>query len=317
MSRYAVALGSNLGDRLGYLRQGVEGLRQLGRIAAISGLYETEPVGGPEQGPYLNAVVLLHCDAGPHDLLNSLHAIEEEAGRKRSVRWGERTLDLDVVAWDGAPVRTAELVIPHPRAPERRFVLAPLADVWPEARLGDSLSAIRALEEAPGERVDLLAANWADSNGIQPGKYWVLGQFVLFLAIAIAMALDGSLPEGQAEVTRIAGGALTVLGGLLAFLSMRRLGDSLTALPEPLAGADLVESGPYALARHPIYGGVSLFLLGTSLFLDSITGAVLSVGLLIFFWFKSSYEERQLRIAYPEYQVYQQRVTRRLIPFLL
>ena len=292
-------------------------MARAGDVRAISGLYETEPVGGPEQGPYLNAVALLESNLPPHDLLTALQAIEEAAGRERTVRWGERTLDLDIVSWDGDPVRSPDLVVPHPRASTRKFVLAPLSDVWPEASVGDSLTAIRALEEAPEERVDLLSMRWAEPDATPPGRYWVAGQVVLFLAIALAMVFTGSLPDGEIGIIQVVGGALAVAGALLAFLSMRRLGDSLTPLPEPLQQGELVESGPYALARHPIYGGVGLFLIGTSLFLDSIAGALLGVGLLVFFWFKSSYEERQLRITYPQYQAYQARVTRRLIPFLI
>ncbi len=90
----------------------------------------------------------------------------------------------------------------------------------------------------------------------------------------------------------------------------------MTALPEPKQEGVFVESGPYRLVRHPIYGGVFLWLLGTSLFLDSVVGTVLSLGLLGFFYLKSQYEERRLRIAYPEYSSYRRRVNRRLIPFL-
>jgi protein-S-isoprenylcysteine O-methyltransferase Ste14 len=202
-------------------------------------------------------------------------------------------------------------------AAERRFVLQPLTDVWPDAVVGDELTATQALAAVADQRVDRLASEWADPSATPPGRYWVGIQFVWFLAVALVMAVDGSLPGESPEGTRLIGGLLVVVGGLLAFLSVRKLGRSLTAVPEPLTDADLIESGPYALVRHPIYGGVVLLLLGTSLVLDSLWGTFLTIGLLGFFWMKSTYEERVLRIAYPGYQAYQERVRRRLIPFLI
>ena len=86
MTRYAVALGSNLGERMDHLRRSVDELRELGTVAAISGLYETQPVGGPDQGAYLNAVVLLDTDLAPDELLDSLQEIEARHGRVRTVR---------------------------------------------------------------------------------------------------------------------------------------------------------------------------------------------------------------------------------------
>jgi 2-amino-4-hydroxy-6-hydroxymethyldihydropteridine diphosphokinase len=316
MNRYAIALGGNLGDRLGFLQGGVEALGSLGEIESISGLYETEPVGGPSQGPYLNAVVTLLTELEPEPLLVGLQEIERDAGRERSVRWGERTLDLDIVAHSGAEVRTADLQIPHQRAAERRFVLQPLVDVWPEAVVADGVTAQQALASVGAERVDSLSRRWADPTVKPPGRYWVVVQFVLFLVTAISLAFDGSLPGEEPEVTRIIGGVLVFAGVVLAFLSVRKLGKSMTATPEPLPDADLIQTGPFSLARHPIYGGVFMILMGTSLVVDSVYGAVLSLGLFVFFLFKSTYEERQLRIAYPEYQSYRDRVRRRLIPFI-
>src|SRR5690606_3684707 len=97
--RATVALGSNLGDRLSQLRSGVERLGQVGRVVAVSALYETEPVGGPEQGPYLNAVVLVETELGPEALLAELHRIEGDFARTRQVHWGPRTLDLDLITF--------------------------------------------------------------------------------------------------------------------------------------------------------------------------------------------------------------------------
>lgn len=135
MSRAAVALGSNLGDRVAHLRHGVARLDDghLGHVVAQSQVFETEPVGGPDnQGPYLNMVVLLDTSLAPHELLAGLLTIERERGRVREVRWGPRTLDLDIVFYDELVMDDDDLTLPHPRHAERRFVLEPLAEVAPE-----------------------------------------------------------------------------------------------------------------------------------------------------------------------------------------
>ena len=131
--RAFVGLGSNLGDRRAYLRAAVEGLRRAGDVVGVSPLYETEPVGGPEdQGPYLNLVVELSTASSPRELLGRCRDLEAAAGRVRTVRWGPRTLDADVLLVDGWQVDEADLVVPHPRLWERRFVVQPLADLAPE-----------------------------------------------------------------------------------------------------------------------------------------------------------------------------------------
>ena len=127
--RAFVALGSNLGDRMAYLRGAVDGFDD---VAAVSDVYETKPVGGPEQGPYLNMVVRLQTAASARELLAQCRARELEAGRLRVVHWGPRTLDADLLWVDGESVETPDLVVPHPRMYERDFVLVPLADVGPD-----------------------------------------------------------------------------------------------------------------------------------------------------------------------------------------
>ena len=130
MTRAFLALGSNLGDRVGYLRGAVARLPDL---VAISPVYETEPVGGPdEQGPSLNMVVQLDTEHSPYELLLLCRSLEAAAGRERLVRWGPRTLDVDVLWIDGAEIDEPELTVPHPRLFERPFVLAPLADLAPD-----------------------------------------------------------------------------------------------------------------------------------------------------------------------------------------
>jgi 2-amino-4-hydroxy-6-hydroxymethyldihydropteridine diphosphokinase len=131
--RAFIGLGSNQGDRAAYLRAGVAGLRAGGDVVAVSPLYESEPVGGPEgQGPYLNVVVELATADPPRRLLERCRAVEESAQRVRAERWGPRTLDADVLWVEGTTVDEADLTVPHPRMWERRFVLQPLADLAPD-----------------------------------------------------------------------------------------------------------------------------------------------------------------------------------------
>jgi 2-amino-4-hydroxy-6-hydroxymethyldihydropteridine diphosphokinase len=138
--RAFIGLGSNLGDRRTLLRQAIEGLRAEGDVVGVSPLYETEPVGGPEgQGPYLNVVVELSTADTPRVLLERCRAVEAAAGRVRTVRWGPRTLDADVLWVEGWQVDDEDLVVPHPRLWERRFVVQPLADLAPDLVTADQL----------------------------------------------------------------------------------------------------------------------------------------------------------------------------------
>lgn len=105
-------------------------LGALGRMVAVSSLYETAPVGGPTQGDYLNAVILLDTTATAREVLGHCLSVERERGRERGERWGARTLDLDVLIAGEERIDEPGLVVPHPRLAERRFVLAPLAEVW-------------------------------------------------------------------------------------------------------------------------------------------------------------------------------------------
>ena len=129
--RAYVALGSNLGDRAGYLQGAVDALaRARGvRVVAVSRVYETVPVGGPAQDAYLNAVVALDTEREPYALLALAHELERAAQRVRGERWGPRTLDVDILLYDDISLDDAELTLPHPRMWERGFVLAPLRDV--------------------------------------------------------------------------------------------------------------------------------------------------------------------------------------------
>jgi 2-amino-4-hydroxy-6-hydroxymethyldihydropteridine diphosphokinase len=133
-----VALGSNLGNRLETLQGAVDALEDTPgvRIRAVSPVYETDGVGGPEGQPtYLNAVLVLRTTLPPHSLLERANAVEDAFGRVREVRWGSRTLDVDILAYEGVVEESATLTLPHPRAHERAFVLAPWLDLDPAAEI--------------------------------------------------------------------------------------------------------------------------------------------------------------------------------------
>lgn len=312
MTRFAVSMGSNLGDRVGHLRRAMDELSESASIESVSSLYETAPVGGPDQGPYLNAVVVLETATDAHGLLAVLHRIETGQGRTREVHWGPRTLDLDIVATDGDAIDDEpELIVPHPRAGERRFVLEPLVEVWPEADL-DGATAGQRLAQLEGQEVDFLARHWVTES--RRGRTWVGAQLVAFALVGLAIVWQGKLPEIITPWRT--GGALFALAGVgLMLWSARSLGRNLTALPEPVPGGSLVISGPYRWVRHPMYTGVWLLFLGISLVFDSIAGILLSTLLVGFFAMKSRYEERQLRIAYPTYSSYVQQVSGRFFPW--
>lgn len=130
-----IAVGSNLGDRIDHLRAGIAAITGLDgvEITAVSALYETAPVGGPEQqGPYLNAALRVVTTRKAADLLADLHRIEADRNRVRRIRWGPRTLDLDLLVHGNTIIDTTELHVPHPRQHERRFVLVPVCDVAPD-----------------------------------------------------------------------------------------------------------------------------------------------------------------------------------------
>ena len=315
MTRYAIGLGSNLGDRLAHL---IDAYRQIeGANKMVSSLYETEPVGGPEQDPFLNAILVVDSERDPVEMLHHLQQIESGHGREREVRWGPRTLDLDLVAAESPPIATDRLTVPHPRASEREFVLRPLVEVWPDALVGEAKTAEEALRDLSDQGVDWLTRDWVPPVAKWKPTALVAGQFVLFIAVAAAIAFDGTLPEGEVTFLRVLGALLAMVGMMLAFVSSRRLGPAMTASPIPKKEGSLIISGPYRYVRHPIYGGVTLTLLGTALFLDSLAGTLIAALLVPYFWMKSVYEERQLRIRFPGYRVYQGAVHRRLIPFVI
>ncbi len=144
-----LAIGSNLGDRLGTLRAAVTEIGQLPdtEVLAVSPVYETEPAGGPAQPGYLNAVLIVRTGLRARELLDRLNRIEGAHGRVREVRFGPRTLDIDIISYSGQTSDDPVLTLPHPRARERAFVLAPWHDIdsgasLPEGSVADLLAGL-------------------------------------------------------------------------------------------------------------------------------------------------------------------------------
>ncbi|WP_066366305.1 2-amino-4-hydroxy-6-hydroxymethyldihydropteridine diphosphokinase [Herbidospora mongoliensis] len=135
--RAVFSLGSNLGQRMDYLQSGLDALFDAPGMAfvALSPVYETDPVGGPSQGAYLNAVVIAETSLDPRTLLDRANGIEDAFGRVRKEHWGPRTLDVDIIMVDNLMSDDPELILPHPRAHERAFVLVPWSQADPAAVL--------------------------------------------------------------------------------------------------------------------------------------------------------------------------------------
>ncbi|MEI7656803.1 MAG: 2-amino-4-hydroxy-6-hydroxymethyldihydropteridine diphosphokinase [Phycisphaerae bacterium] len=147
----AVALGSNVGDRRAHLLAAVEAASRLPatRVVAVSSFRDTAPVGPVPQGDFLNAAMLLETALEPRALLEALHCIERSRGRCREaeVRWGPRTLDLDLLIHGSSVIQDAGLILPHPRLHERGFVLEPLEEIAPDLPVPGSGRSVRALAE--------------------------------------------------------------------------------------------------------------------------------------------------------------------------
>lgn len=130
MTRVALALGSNLGDRLGNLRKALRMLKLNGiEIVKSSDIFETKPVGPQDQGRFLNACIIINSNLSPHSLLALLKEIEHKIGRKKREKWGPREIDLDILLYGDKIISEKDLIIPHPEFPERAFVLLPLEQI--------------------------------------------------------------------------------------------------------------------------------------------------------------------------------------------
>jgi 2-amino-4-hydroxy-6-hydroxymethyldihydropteridine diphosphokinase len=144
-----IALGANIGNPHENLNLAVALLREATDVQAVSSYYTTTPVGGPEQPDYINAVCIIESELPAMDLLSLLHRIEKSLGRERVEHWGPRTIDLDLIQYGGLLSKAEELMLPHPRAHERRFVLQPWFEIEPDAILLTHGSVQELLEQLP------------------------------------------------------------------------------------------------------------------------------------------------------------------------
>ncbi len=157
MSRVCLSLGSNLGDRAANLRAAVRALSPWVQVTDVSPVYETAPWGRSDQPPYLNLALLGLTHLPPLRLLHTLKRIEMRLGRRAAVRYGPRTIDLDIIFYAGLCLDTPRLTIPHPRMHQRAFVLAPLCDIapqWVHPRIRKTARALRA--EVSSQEVRML-----------------------------------------------------------------------------------------------------------------------------------------------------------------
>lgn len=193
-----IALGSNIGERESHLAAAIAAMRAIDglTLTAASRLYETAPVGGPDgQAAYLNAVVAGRAAAtlGPTALLASLHAIEAARDRAREVHWGPRTLDLDLLVYGGQISDDPELMLPHPRMHERRFVMEPACDVAADfihPRMGRSFADLMAALPVEDGAIAAVAETWAE--GLAPVQ----------AVTAADLATTGLPDSGLTETTR-------------------------------------------------------------------------------------------------------------------
>lgn len=156
---------------------------------ATSSLYETEPVGGPDQDHFINAVAVIDTELEPRELLEAVIEIERRHGRIRRERWGPRTLDVDILVYEGRSVDEPGLNVPHPHIADRRFVLEPLSEVWPDAQISPGLVAsaamgrvleqevVRFVREEPPKAASVEVAGWqvfAVTMGLALAFWWLV-----------------------------------------------------------------------------------------------------------------------------------------------
>lgn len=317
MTRVAVGLGSNLGNRAETMRGAVRDLGLLGPVVAISSIYQTQPVGGPEgQTAYLNAVCLIDTDQRSDTILEMLQGIEQKWGRVRVERWGPRTLDLDVLLFSDRTESNERLIVPHPRLADRRFVVEPLAEVWPNAVIDGRPVGVLLAElgnQGIEEGIEKLAGpQWTTMS--DKGAKWVAGQGILLVLLVLSLFDQGSISAGA--WMQWVGRALVVAAAVMFIAGMRALGRNLTGYPEPIADGTLISHGVFRFIRHPLYGGNVLLVLGIALHQRSISGVALSIAAALFFWMKARHEEVRLSLRFPAYRRYKATTWGRLLPGL-
>lgn len=161
MNRVYLSLGSNEGNRLNWLRKAVDKLSELGAIVSMSSVYETAAWGMDAQGDFLNIAICFETKLEANSLLRATQQIENELGRVRTIRWGPRTLDIDILLYNNEIIKTDGLTVPHPYMQERRFVLVPLAEIAAEVThpiFGQTIGAL--LEICPDKQAVTYKSAW-------------------------------------------------------------------------------------------------------------------------------------------------------------
>ena len=156
-----IALGSNMGERYMYLSQAIEllGAHPAIEIEDVSSVYETDPVGFTEQDCFLNLVIKISTNLLPQELLMVTQKVENELGRKREIKWGPRTIDLDILLYNHENIEAENLIVPHPRMFERAFVIVPLMEINQEINRNISRSQVEEMKRREGVTV------WKQRNG--------------------------------------------------------------------------------------------------------------------------------------------------------
>ncbi|EMA6344945.1 2-amino-4-hydroxy-6-hydroxymethyldihydropteridine diphosphokinase [Bacillus cytotoxicus] len=156
-----IALGSNIGDRYTYLTQAIDLLDKNSdiQVEAVSSIYETDPVGYTDQNRFLNVVIKISTNLLPQELLTVTQKIENDLGRKREMRWGPRTIDLDILLYNQDNIEAENLIVPHPRMFERAFVIVPLLEINQDIEQNISRSQVEEMKRREGVTV------WKQKNG--------------------------------------------------------------------------------------------------------------------------------------------------------
>lgn len=165
MNASYISIGSNIGDRLHHLTEAVRALHSHGdiNVLEVSSIYETAPVGYTDQADFLNLVIFMKTELTAHELLTVCQNIEREQGRIRNIRWGPRTVDLDILLYNNDNVETESLLIPHPRMHERAFVLIPLVEINP--MITHSVTGLLFSEESTLKDEGVVL--WKKSDGVE------------------------------------------------------------------------------------------------------------------------------------------------------
>lgn len=166
MAKVVIAVGSNKGDRLTFIKQALDRINKIGHITAVASLYQTSAYGVRNQADFYNSVIVLNTEMIPDKLLNELKKIEEQVGRTENIRWGPREIDLDIILYNQLQVNQTELTIPHPDFQNRIFVLQPLVEIEPELPVpGMNMSVSKLLNKCKDKTIiEIVKRDWY-SNG--------------------------------------------------------------------------------------------------------------------------------------------------------